>query len=617
MAFKDYSTTPSANTTLGDGTYIGPNMLRNKVRRALQQLAADGKDLADDVAEIVTSVATVTSQAIEAAQSVVDAQVFTVTSASGQTVSTRTLLAGITSPVVGQTAYLSEPGREGWWKAIATDAAAVASDTYQGLYVAGSGVTWRRIVEGSTYLASWWGFGAANPTTNHLRIQAAHNLVPEGSVIRLPSEAFNVGGTGSNALTWTKRGLRLTGDRQKTVWTPTHNSNINPISIAAVGFTVDNFTFTGWVTADNSNPRAPIYISDRYASGPVTAISDGVVEDMNFLSCDTGVRVMQQPWGSTGTSIITTPTRIKVRNCYFNDIGYQCVVLGGDDVEVSGCTMNMRAGHSSRPFGYAVRVFGPNNWRIHNNTMHSPDAGNLIGIQTIGVDVVDGSAGATYNRIWDCRNGIVTANIFYGAVLVNDVAETLHITNNEFRHPAGLAGTVQANGYVTFSTDGNPIHPSKQSNILVQGNTGVGFNSLGTMNGHYSNVRVINNEFTGNAYVAGAPELYMFGIVSGASGYPRNFEMRGNRGLGLAANYQFGLRFQGVAGGNYVILDNVVPEGVTNIVVGDGSTGKVMTDFAAGFVNWGSQTAGHNISAPVGAFAAAIANQVSSPRLTF
>ena len=47
LAFKDYSPIPSANTALGDGTYIGPNMLRNKVRPALQQLAADGKDLSD------------------------------------------------------------------------------------------------------------------------------------------------------------------------------------------------------------------------------------------------------------------------------------------------------------------------------------------------------------------------------------------------------------------------------------------------------------------------------------------------------------------------------------------------------------------------------------------
>lgn len=49
MSFKDYSLTPADNTALGDGTYIGPNMLRNKVRPALQQIAADGKELSDAV----------------------------------------------------------------------------------------------------------------------------------------------------------------------------------------------------------------------------------------------------------------------------------------------------------------------------------------------------------------------------------------------------------------------------------------------------------------------------------------------------------------------------------------------------------------------------------------
>ena len=49
MSFKDYSRTPNGNTLLGDGTYIGPNMLRNKVRPALQQIAADGKELSDAI----------------------------------------------------------------------------------------------------------------------------------------------------------------------------------------------------------------------------------------------------------------------------------------------------------------------------------------------------------------------------------------------------------------------------------------------------------------------------------------------------------------------------------------------------------------------------------------
>lgn len=49
MAFKDYSNTPASNTTIGEDVFIGPNMDRNKVRPALQQIAADGRDLYDEM----------------------------------------------------------------------------------------------------------------------------------------------------------------------------------------------------------------------------------------------------------------------------------------------------------------------------------------------------------------------------------------------------------------------------------------------------------------------------------------------------------------------------------------------------------------------------------------
>lgn len=49
MSFKDYSSEPSGNTTIGDSTFIGPNMPRDKVRPALQQLAADGRELYDQM----------------------------------------------------------------------------------------------------------------------------------------------------------------------------------------------------------------------------------------------------------------------------------------------------------------------------------------------------------------------------------------------------------------------------------------------------------------------------------------------------------------------------------------------------------------------------------------
>lgn len=51
MAFRDYSATPSINTTIGDDIYIGPNMPRDNVRPALQQIAADGRGLYDTLVQ--------------------------------------------------------------------------------------------------------------------------------------------------------------------------------------------------------------------------------------------------------------------------------------------------------------------------------------------------------------------------------------------------------------------------------------------------------------------------------------------------------------------------------------------------------------------------------------
>src|SRR5438309_3125652 len=76
---------------------------------------------------------------IAAAVAAVEVLPFTVTSASGQTVTTRGLLAGVSSPANGQTAYLAEAGREGWFKfSTANLSAKVTIDTAQGRYVAPS-----------------------------------------------------------------------------------------------------------------------------------------------------------------------------------------------------------------------------------------------------------------------------------------------------------------------------------------------------------------------------------------------------------------------------------------------------------------------------------------------
>lgn len=101
MAFKDYSLVPSDNTELGDGTYIGANMLRNKVRPALQQLAADGKELADEVEEAITgtsgSVAAAVAAAVAADSSATEAAASAATASSQATLAVTSAASAATS----------------------------------------------------------------------------------------------------------------------------------------------------------------------------------------------------------------------------------------------------------------------------------------------------------------------------------------------------------------------------------------------------------------------------------------------------------------------------------------------------------------------------------------
>lgn len=195
MAFRDYSTTPSANTTLGDGTYVGANMLRNKVRPAIQQLMADGRALADEVAGVELS-------ALEAVQDTLDDLVFTVTSATGQSVSTRTLLAGISSPVAGQVAYLTELRREGVFTWVTgNQSAKVTADPYQGLYVppttdtTGASGVWQRTRPRGYFEYGWFGpviDDSAGEAGNTLRMSSLISLALAENVatIKLIAERF-------------------------------------------------------------------------------------------------------------------------------------------------------------------------------------------------------------------------------------------------------------------------------------------------------------------------------------------------------------------------------------------------------------------------------------------
>jgi hypothetical protein len=94
----------------------------------------------------------------------------TVVYTAGLSVPSRAALTAVTGAIVGDQVHLTEAGRWGDFEAIATDAAAVASDPGQGIYVAGSGVTWRRI-QRNILNVKWFGAVGDDVTNDTTAIQ--------------------------------------------------------------------------------------------------------------------------------------------------------------------------------------------------------------------------------------------------------------------------------------------------------------------------------------------------------------------------------------------------------------------------------------------------------------
>jgi hypothetical protein len=127
----------------------------------------------------------------------------TVASVAGQSVSSRSLLANIVSPIEDQPAYLAEDGREGWFKfSTANLSAAVTSDPGQGVYVAPSTATsgasgaWVR-VESHPLNVKWFGAVGDGVTNDQTAIQRAINygFTLDAATLDFPIGVYLIGGS--------------------------------------------------------------------------------------------------------------------------------------------------------------------------------------------------------------------------------------------------------------------------------------------------------------------------------------------------------------------------------------------------------------------------------------
>jgi hypothetical protein len=540
----------------------------------LQTLYASVLALATSASLAVSSaVATATSAAAAAAQAVIDAAVFVVTSATGDAVSTRSMLAGIVSPVIGQTAYLTEAGRQGWFECISS--VGMPTDTYEGIYVlstADGTKAWRRIVEEDDHWqARWFGFSTANLATNHLRLRAIEALKPEGGAVRLPSgdfSGFAPGLTASNpALAIFKSG-RWYGSGYNTHITPADAVCLSHLfAVNCSDVEIDHMRFSGMQTVDNADSQFPISVGARHNNG-VTNVTKELTDriylhDLTFQDCDSCIRVIRSVWsGPTNFS----PTSVVIERIIATDVGYQAISIWSDQLDLHSFDISSKAGISIRSAHYIMRLVSCRKLRVSNGVIQDP-----LGVTAIAVMRGEtGSLGNAYAGGVSDPEDVTISNVQMhgiGAAFNHlEIAGSHIIANCSYRGPTSATGVGGA--HFTF---GSHTSPMRNGHLQVIGGIYTGTSAaIYFANSNYKRIDFDSVKFVGNNSATGG----FLGVVqvdtAGTDGLGNAIE--GVKMLNLNncsflfkdSNFTFGVAIAGASAGSRFSARNCVfPFGVS------------------------------------------------------
>lgn len=575
----------------------------------LQQVANSVTELEADIPNVVDEV-----------QALIDSTVFTVTSAPGQTVMSKTLLAAIASPLNDQTAILMEEGGEGTFKfSTANLSTQVTADPYQGIYVApaaaptGASGAWVRVIHDNIYRASWFGFSTSNLATNHLRLRTIEALRPAGSTVVLPSGEFTgfypSQTTGVPGLSITKAG-RWTGAGRATRIGCTATALSHLFSVLTSDVEVDNIRFSDFVTTDNADGQFCIDVGTRHNAGATAgALTDRIlIHDIWIEDCDEGIRTIRNTW--TGPTFYV-PTKVEMWNIHVKNIGYQAFVPWADDVHIHDCDVTVRAGVASRPFQYVCRVLGCNRLRIESVEVYDPVGQAIFGVMVGGVDSLGGAYGAQYND----ANHVTIRNVRgYGiGGMASILTQSGWLIFENCYYDRDISRTDEA-GAFSF---GGGTEPMRQGHIVIKGGAYRGFtNPISGGDSNFKRLSVDDVEFVGNARTAALSSTYAVslsnnpstGLLDQAGAAIIGFQMvevTNCKFLLKDSLYTYCFRVDGSAAGSWFnFAGNRVPYGA---------------NLAAAHTNPGSGTLTSdpaNVAYPAGIFATHIANIASNPRAT-
>lgn len=551
-------------------------------------------------------------------------------------VASRTALAALVA-YSGASATLTEPGREGAFIFSAANLSAeVSADTYQGLYVApasdatGASGAWVRQVQIAPYVspqyrASWWGLGTSAASTNHLRLKAAHDLIPAGATLILPNETFATQGlSGTNCLLAITKAMRLTGAGAACKLDLSHATarTGSGIVVLASNVEIDGFEITGHHVARGADPWFNIFIGARFRYTTSSKVIENVkVHDMRISDGTAAIAIHHAVWLEGGVQVQYSPTRIKIYDNTITGMDYRGIVPEADQIEIYGNTVIMDTGVTYADVGHAAfRVIGCDDVAIHDNFV-VPHPGTPAFILTgSGIDGAHNVGVATWFR--DARNVRIYGNTVQGKCTngfqVEKVGKSIEIYDNTL--DADITATDSHRAMLFL---GNTAYVA-QAEIVVRDNKARGFNTLCLLSaGYFKTVAILNNEVLGNSKTGtlydGATFICSNGNIAGIE----FLRMRGNSHLAHESLIGYPIYLNVMQSGTFSFEDNLLPTppgGTGGNVVAFISpvTANVRVSPSDAFSTITATTYynGSNRYWPAGSFAGAVDDIIASPRAT-
>jgi hypothetical protein len=361
------------------------------------------------------------------AQDVVNTTPLVVTGAAGQAVSTRGLLAGIASPVNGQTAYLAEAGREGWFKFSTSNlSASVTLDTFQALYVAptaaptGASGAWVRIVNNLQYELSWWGVTAGLADARSQFHSAMQDLIPDGSTLWLPPYDCAVWGQ-----VITRNNLTLRG-RHPSLSRLVHDPGATAAGMLVFSgshLLVDGVGFYGKPDTTVVNATGCLYFGANNAIS--AAYTDVEVRNCTFDNSRVGFYFLRNTDATTGYPI----TNCRASNCVIRTQLEGFSVFGADDVHVVDCDYDM-VENDLTAYNIAFRILGSQ--RVLIDGMRGKISGQYgFKLSAMLSSLTGGGSYRRINQDITVQNCVLT-NCRAAAVYAEECSGKLLIQNNQF-----------------------------------------------------------------------------------------------------------------------------------------------------------------------------------------